>query len=99
MEHTRALALRIATTPEPSVRLNKAISMLGIQASGLYSGLLVEGALSALAHSSHNEYREKLFEIQRTEGLKAYLQARDGPFQPEPMGPRSKKSKDSSKRT
>jgi enoyl-CoA hydratase/carnithine racemase len=90
METVRALAKRIALVPEPSVRLNKAITMLGMQASGLYSGLLVEGALSALAHCSHNEYREKLFETQRTEGLKAYLQMRDGPFQPEPMGPRSK---------
>jgi hypothetical protein len=46
--------------------------------------------LSALAHSSHNEDRERLFEAQRTKGLKAYLELRDGPFQPEPMGPRSK---------
>jgi enoyl-CoA hydratase/carnithine racemase len=86
----RALAKRIALVPEPSVRLNKAIAMLGIQASGLYSGLLLEGAMSALAHSSHNEDRERLFEAQRSKGLKAYLELRDGPFQPEPQGPRSK---------
>ena len=98
MEHARALARRIALTPEPAVRLNKAITMLGIQASGVYSGLLVEGALGALVHSSHNEFREKLFEIQRNEGVKAYLDARDGPFQPEPMGPRSKKAKDAKRR-
>ena len=70
-------------------RLNKAITMMGIQAAGLHSGLLMEGALGALAHASHNEERERLFEIQRTQGLKAYLDARDGPFQPEPMGPKS----------
>jgi hypothetical protein len=51
---------------------------------------LLEGALSALAHSSHNEDRQRLFEAQRTGGLKAYLEARDGPFHPEPMGPKSK---------
>ena len=45
---------------------------------------------SALAHSSHNEDRQRLFEAQRTGGLKAYLEARDGPFHPEPMGPKSK---------
>ena len=93
MEATRALARRITHVPEPSVRLNKAISMLGIQASGVYSGLLLEGALGALAHSSHNEYREALFEKQRQEGLKGYLEMRDGPFQPEPMGPRSAKGR------
>jgi enoyl-CoA hydratase len=93
MAAARALAKRIALVPEPSVRLNKAISMLGIQASGLYSALLLEGTLGALAQSSHNEFREKLFEVQRTQGVKAYLEMRDGPFQPEPMGPRSAKGR------
>jgi enoyl-CoA hydratase/carnithine racemase len=93
MEVTRAMAKRIALVPEASVRLNKAITMLGIQAAGVYSGLLLEGALGALAHSSHNEFREKLFEAQREGGLKAYLDMRDGPFQPEPMGPRSAKGR------
>jgi enoyl-CoA hydratase/carnithine racemase len=91
METARALAKRIALVPEPSVRLNKAISMMGLQAAGVHSGLLLEGALGALAHSSHNEVREKLFEAQRDGGTKAYLEARDGPFQPEPMGPKSKR--------
>ena len=67
--------------------------MLGIQASGVQSGLLLEGVLSALAHSSHNEWREQLYETQRTKGTKAYLEMRDGPFQPEPMGPRSAKGR------
>jgi enoyl-CoA hydratase/carnithine racemase len=93
MEHTRALARRLTRVPEPSLRFNKQITMLGIQASGLYSGLLLEGALGALVHSSHNEHREALFEAQRQGGLKAYLEMRDGPFQPEPMGPRSAKGR------
>src|SRR5437763_289241 len=78
MGRARELAKRIALTPEPAVRLNKAITMLGIQAAGLYSGLLLEGTLGALAHSSHNEHRERLFEAQRKHGLKAYLEMRDG---------------------
>jgi len=93
MVTARALAKRIALVPEPSVRLNKAIAMLGIQAAGLTSGLLLEGTLGALAHASHNEFREKLFEVHRKEGVKAYLDMRDGPFQPEPMGPRSAKGR------
>jgi enoyl-CoA hydratase len=90
MPRSRALAKRIALVPEPSIRLNKAIAMQGALAGGVHSALLLEGALSALVHSSHNEDRERLFEAQRTKGLKAYLEMRDGPFQPEPMGPRSK---------
>jgi len=93
MARSRALAQRIALVPEPAVRLNKAIAMLGIQASGAHAGLLLEGALGALAQASHNEYREKLFEVHRKEGVKAYLDLRDGPFQPEPMGPRSAKAR------
>jgi enoyl-CoA hydratase/carnithine racemase len=92
-ERVRALAKRMALVPEPSLRLNKAITMMGIQAAGLHAGLLLEGALGALAHASHNEEREQLFEIQRTQGLKAYLDARDGPFQPEPMGPKSARAR------
>src|SRR3984957_10506410 len=86
----RTLAQRIALVPEPSIRLNKAIAMQGMLASGLNAALLLEGALGALVHSSHNEEREKLFEAQRSKGLKAYLELRDGPFSPEPMGPKSK---------
>ena len=93
MEHTYALARRLALVPEPALRLNKAIAMLGMQAAGLHAGLLVEGALGTLAHASHNEYREELYNIQRTQGTKAYLDKRDGPFQPEPMGPRSAKGR------
>jgi enoyl-CoA hydratase/carnithine racemase len=98
MDAVYALARRMALVPEPALRLNKAITMLGIQASGLHAGLLVEGALGALAHASHNEYRERLFEIQRAQGMKAYLDERDGPFQPEPMGPRSAKARDAKAR-
>src|SRR5260370_12937519 len=93
MEAARALARRVARAPEPSVRLSKPIAMQGIQAAGLYSALLLEGPLGTLAQASHNEYREKLFEVHRTQGVKAYLEMRDGPFQPEPMGPRSKKAR------
>jgi enoyl-CoA hydratase/carnithine racemase len=93
MQRARALAKRIALVPEPSVRLNKAVTMMGMQAAGVYAGLLMEGTLGALAHSSHNEFRDKLFEAQATGGTKAYLEMRDGPFQPEPMGPKSAKGR------
>jgi len=93
MDAARALARRIALVPEPSVRLNKAIAMQGIQAAGLHAALLLEGTLGTLAQSSHNEDRQKLFDVHREHGVKAYLDARDGPFQPEPMGPRSAKGR------
>ena len=52
-----------------------------------------EELLATLAHASHNEFRERLYEVQRTQGTKAYLEMRDGPFQPEPLGPKSAKAR------
>ena len=76
------------------MRLNKAIAMQGIQVAGMHAGLLLEGALAALVHSSHNEERQRLLDIQAQQGTKAYLEARDAPFQPEPMGPRSARGRE-----
>ena len=73
--------------------INKAIAMQGIQAAGVHAALLLESALGSMAHASHNEEREQLIAIQENEGLKSYLEARDGPFRPEPMGPKSAKPK------
>src|SRR5215510_9857132 len=93
MDTVYALARRMALVPEPSLRLNKAITMQGMQAAGVHAGLLLEGTLGALAHASHNEFREQLFKVQRAEGMKAYLDRREGRFQPEPRGPRSVKAR------
>lgn len=86
----RALAERIAKVPEPSVRLNKAITCYGLQAAGLQSGMLLNGALSNLAHTSHLPLRDDLFAATREGGMRSFLDQRDGPFYPEPFGPKSK---------
>lgn len=90
MPTARALAERLAKVPEPSIRMNKAVTMLGLQSSGVYSGMLLNGALSALAHTSHGPDREKLFDAQKANGMKGFLVERDGPFLPEPFGPKSR---------
>jgi enoyl-CoA hydratase/carnithine racemase len=84
-----ALAERIAKVPEPSVRLNKAITCFGLQAAGLQSGMLLNGALSALAHTSHLPIRDELFAATRQGGMRAFLEKRDTPFHPEPFGPKA----------
>lgn len=89
MPRVRRLAERIAQVPEASVRLNKAITCYGLEAMGLRGGMLINGALSSLAHSSHGPEREALMAAQQKGGLKAFLDARDGPFLPEPFGPKS----------
>ncbi|HLG71298.1 MAG TPA: enoyl-CoA hydratase/isomerase family protein [Chloroflexota bacterium] len=86
----QALAERIAKVPEPSVRLNKAVTCMGFMAMGLGSAMLLNGPLSALAHGSFNTQRAELMQLLATGGLRAFLEARDGPFYPEPFGPKSK---------
>jgi enoyl-CoA hydratase/carnithine racemase len=89
MAKTRALAERIAKVPEPSVRLNKAVTCYGLLAMGLGAAMLMNGPLSALAHASYNSQRGDLLNLMQTGGLKAFLDARDGEFRPEPFGPKS----------
>jgi enoyl-CoA hydratase/carnithine racemase len=85
----RALAERIALVPEPSVRLNKAVTCYGLLAMGLGAGMLMNIPLSNLAHASYNTQRGDLLDAMREGGLKAFLDARDGAFRPEPFGPKS----------
>jgi enoyl-CoA hydratase len=90
MGRARGLADRIAMVPEPSVRVNKAVSMLGLLTSGAFNGLLLSGPLSTIVQSSFGGPRwEELHQAQAAGGMRAFLDARDAPFRPEPMGPKS----------
>lgn len=86
----KKLAHRIAMVPEPSVRYNKYITMMGMEAALVRPGLILNSALSVLAHSSHLPVNDALNEARQTGGVRSFLEMRDGPFQPEPFGPRSK---------
>ena len=88
--HARRLAERIAMVPEASVRMNKAITMRGLQSAGVLAGINLNGALSAMAHTSHGPERDKLFAAQKKGGMRGFLDERDTRFLPEPFGPKSK---------
>ncbi len=91
LPRARALARRIALVPEASVRMNKATSMLGLMASGLFNGLLLSGPLSTIVQASIGGARwSELHQAQSQAGMRGFLDARDGPFSPEPFGPKSK---------
>jgi enoyl-CoA hydratase/carnithine racemase len=86
----RRLAERIAKVPLASVQMSKAITAQGLLAAGVYSGMLVNVPHSAIAHSAYGPSRERLDRIRDEQGLRSFLEARDGAFQPEPFGPRSR---------
>ena len=92
LEECFRIVERIALVPPETVKINLAISTMGLEMMGLRDALLLDSQLSAPAHvMMREEYRRPLNEAREKEGIKAYLQLRDGPFQPEPFGPRSRK--------
>ncbi len=92
LEECFSIVERIAHVPPETVKINLAISTMGLNMMGFRDALLMDSELSVAAHMMLNEeFRRPLDEARVTQGTKAYLQLRDGPFQPEPFGPRSKK--------
>ena len=74
------------------MKINLAVATMGLEMMGLANALKLNGELSALAHSSSREdYRKDMFDAMISGGMKGFLQVRDGPFQPEPFGPRSRR--------
>ena len=93
LEECFSLVERIARVPPETVKINLAISTLGLQMMGLRDALMLDSELSVAAHMMlREEFRRPLDEARTNLGTKAYLQLRDGPFQPEPFGPRSRKN-------
>jgi enoyl-CoA hydratase/carnithine racemase len=85
------LAKRIALLPPDSVRMNKMITTLGLEAMGLRAALDTAGLISVIIHASTDGADlDELNRIRATDGLRASLKFRDTPFIPEPGGPRSR---------
>ena len=92
LEECFQIVERIARVPPETVKINLAISTMGLQMMGLSDALSMDETLSIPAHMMlREEFRRPLDEARATQGTKAYLQMRDGPFQPEPFGPRARK--------
>lgn len=91
LEESFSIVERIALVPPETVKINLAISTMGLHMMGLRDALMLDSELSVGAHMMlREEFRRPLDEARAKLGTKAYLQLRDGPFQPEPFGPRSK---------
>ena len=95
LEECFSLVERIAHVPPETVKINLQIAVMGLQMMGLRDALRMDETLSIPAHLMlREEFRRPLDEARAQLGTKAYLQLRDGPFQPEPFGPRSRKSRE-----
>ncbi len=86
---------RIALVSPETVKINLAVATQGLNMMGFHNAWNLNAELSALAHTSQREdYKKRMDDAAKTGGLRAYLQERDGPFQPEPFGPRSAAAQD-----
>ncbi len=86
------LVERIALVPPETVKINLQKTTLGWEMMGLEKAWSLNAELSAMSRiAKREEFARPLAEARKRGGLKAFVARRDGPFQPEPMGPRSKK--------
>ncbi len=92
LEECFGIVERIALVPPETVKINLAISTMGLEMMGFREAFLLDSQLTAPAHVMlREEFRRPLDEARQKEGIRTYLKLRDGPFQPEPFGPRSRK--------
>lgn len=83
------LAQRIALVPAVSVRVNKAITNLGLEVAGLRGAMTLNAALSTIVMVSNDSEDARHLQDARKAGMRDFLKARDEPFRPEPYGPKS----------
>ena len=84
---------RVAHISPETVKINLQISTMGLEMMGLRKAWTLNSELAAMARlTKREEFNKRLEEAKKKGGLAAFLQERDGPFQPEPFGPRAKKA-------
>jgi enoyl-CoA hydratase/carnithine racemase len=91
LDHCFSIVERIALVSPETVKINLAVATMGLEMMGLRNAAVLNDELSVSAQlSKREELQRPLDEARNENGLRGFLQARDGPFQPEPFGPRSK---------
>jgi enoyl-CoA hydratase/carnithine racemase len=83
---------RVAHISPETVKINLQISTMGLEMMGLRKAWTLNSELAAMARlTKREEFNKRLEDAKKKGGLAAFLQERDGPFQPEPFGPKAEK--------
>jgi enoyl-CoA hydratase/carnithine racemase len=83
---------RVARIPPETVKINLHISTLGLEMMGLRKAWTLNAELAAMARlTKREEFNQHLEDAKKRGGVRAFVQERDRPFQPEPFGPRAQK--------
>ncbi len=86
-----AFVERVAHVPPETVKINLHIATMGMEMMGLRKAWTLNAELAAMAQlSKREEFNKRLEDAKKKGGVKAFLEERDRPFQPEPFGPKSK---------
>ena len=86
------LVERIALVPPETVKINLQKATLGWEMMGLAKAWSLNAELAALARvAKREEFARPLAEAKSRSGVRAFIETRDAPFQPEPYGPKSNK--------
>jgi len=84
---------RVTHISPETVKINLQISTMGLEMMGLRKAWTLNSELAAMARlTKREEFNKRLDDAKKKGGLAAFLQERDGPFQPEPFGPKGKKA-------
>ncbi|HEY6363207.1 MAG TPA: enoyl-CoA hydratase/isomerase family protein [Candidatus Binatia bacterium] len=87
-----AFVERIARIPPETVKINLAIATSGLEMMGLRKAWTLNAELAAMAQlSRREEFNKHLEDTKKRGGVKAFVEERDKPFQPEPFGPKAKR--------
>ena len=89
-----AFVERIARIPPETVKINLAIATSGLEMMGLRKAWTLNAELAAMAQlSKREEFNKHLENAKKDGGVKAFIEERDRPFQPEPFGPKATRKK------
>jgi enoyl-CoA hydratase/carnithine racemase len=92
MDECFAFVERIARIPPETVKINLAIATSGLEMMGLRKAWTLNAELAAMAQlSRREEFSKHLEDAKKRGGVKAFVEERDRPFQPEPFGPNARK--------
>jgi enoyl-CoA hydratase/carnithine racemase len=92
LETCFAFVERIALVPPETVKINLHIATMGMEMMGLRKAWTLNAELAAMSRlTKREEFNKRLEEAKKKGGLKAFLEERDKPFQPEPFGPKARK--------
>jgi enoyl-CoA hydratase len=80
---------RISHISPDTVELNLRLVTLGLEMMGFRDVMVLHNVMPSPLQLRREEFNRPLEEALRTGGMHAFLELRDGPFQPEPFGPRA----------